>query len=75
MKPLRSFGGDIVRGDTDDGDIEFVFCAITVLGSKLFDVNFGECISLDRSVFEPGDICFFKYECVYLNSKKKSTSE
>lgn len=57
MKPFRSFGGDSVRGDTDDGDIEFVFCGIIVLDSKLFVADFGECISLVRSVFEPGDIC------------------
>lgn len=57
MKPFRSVGGDIVRGDTDDGDIEFVFCGIIVLDSKQFDADFGECISLERSVFEPGGIC------------------
>lgn len=57
MKPLRSAGGDIVRGEADDGDIELVFCGYTVLASKLFPTDFGECISLDRHVFEPADIC------------------
>lgn len=48
----------MVRGDTDDGDIEFVFCGITIApASKLFGMDFGECISLPRcAVFEPGDI-------------------
>lgn len=50
MKPFRSAGGDIVRGDADDGDIELLFCGITVLVSKLFETDFGECISLGRSV-------------------------
>lgn len=56
MKPLRSDGGDSVRGETDDGDIELVFCGMTVCASKLCATDFGECMSLDRK-FEPGDIC------------------
>lgn len=48
----------MVRGETDDGDIEFVFCGIIAPAvSKLFGMDFGECISLARcAVFEPGDI-------------------
>lgn len=40
-----------MRGDTDDGDIEFVFCGKIVPASKLFGTDFGECISLDRGVY------------------------
>lgn len=59
VKPFRcSFGGDIVRGDADDGDNEFGFCGkIVAVVSELLNVVSGECISLGRIVFDPGDIC------------------
>lgn len=59
--PLRcSAGGDIVRGDADDGDIELACCDAIVVCSTVLCGTFGECISLDRNVFEPGDICIEK---------------
>lgn len=47
----------MVRGDADDGDNELACCGVIAVCSDIFDRCFGECISIDRVVLEPGGIC------------------